>query len=422
MRRSCVSPGLHLAEKLSGRIFGSLPVVGLLSALALLVLVRVAGTVRESERLRLEVADQNQRLLHLDKMKDEFVASVSHELRTPLTSIRGYLELIRDDENIDEEQKKMLSIVDRNVDRLLRLVSDLLFVAQREDAEVVISELDLMELARDGVEAARPQARTAAVTLHLHGESALLRGDPSQLSQVIDNLISNAIKFTPAGGHIDVRVDGRVEQVVLAVSDNGMGIPKDEQADLFRRFFRARGANTAAIQGTGLGLSIVKQIVESHGGTVGFTSREGLGTTFTVELPGNPQPRLARPLRLHRRTVGPAGPPARPEPHRFVPTTHRQIHSQCGSAGAIAMSAREDSNLRPADQKSAALSPELRARAERVPRPSAQPAPLPSRPAERLPCIRFAVAVAQLVEPRVVVPVVAGSSPVRHPFPSALVS
>jgi signal transduction histidine kinase len=290
-----VSPGLHLAEKLSGRIFGSLPVVGLLSALALLVLVRVAGTVRESERLRLEVADQNQRLLHLDKMKDEFVASVSHELRTPLTSIRGYLELIRDDKNIDEEQKKLLSIVDRNADRLLRLVSDLLFVAQREDAEVVgdISELDLMELARDGVEAAGPQARTAAVTLHLHGESALLRGDPSQLSQVIDNLISNAIKFTPAGGHIDVRVDGRVEQVVLAVSDTGMGIPKDEQADLFQRFFRARGANAAAIQGTGLGLSIVKQIVESHGGTIGFTSREGLGTTFTVELPGNPQPRLA---------------------------------------------------------------------------------------------------------------------------------
>ena len=108
-----------------------MPVVGLLSALALLVLVRVAGTVRESERLRLEVADQNQRLLQLDKMKDEFVASVSHELRTPLTSIRGYLELMRDDENIDKEQERMLAIVDRNANRLLSLVADLLFVAQR---------------------------------------------------------------------------------------------------------------------------------------------------------------------------------------------------------------------------------------------------------------------------------------------------
>jgi signal transduction histidine kinase len=296
-----VSPGLHLAEKLSGRIFGSLPVVGLLSALALLVLVRVAGTVRESERLRLEVAEQNQSLLQLDKMKDQFVASVSHELRTPLTSIRGYLELMRDDKNIDEEQERMLAIVDRNADRLLSLVADLLFVAQREDAEIVgeLSELDLMELARDGVEAARPQATSGAVTMELHGGSALLQGDPSRLSQVIDNLISNAIKFTPGEGHIDVRVGIRREQAVLSVSDTGMGVPEEEQAGLFQRFFRTRGASDAAIQGTGLGLSIVKEIVESHGGTIGFTSREGLGTTFTVELPVKP------PM------AAPAGPRAR---------------------------------------------------------------------------------------------------------------
>ncbi len=123
------------------------------------------------------------------------------------------------------------------------------------------------------------------MTLDLHGEPALLHGDPSRLSQVIDNLVSNAIKFTPTGGHIVVRVAGRGEHVVLSVCDPGMGIPEDEQADLFQRFFRTRGANNAAIQGTGLGLSIVKEIVESHGGTIGFTSREGLGTTFTVELP-----------------------------------------------------------------------------------------------------------------------------------------
>jgi signal transduction histidine kinase len=122
---------------------------------------------------------------------------------------------------------------------------------------------------------------------------------------VIDNLISNAIKFTPAGGHIDVRVDLRAEQVILAVSDTGMGVPKGEQADLFQRFFRTRGANAASIQGTGLGLSIVKQIVEGHGGTIGFTSREGLGTTFTVELPGSP----ALPLATATSTASPNGVP-----------------------------------------------------------------------------------------------------------------
>jgi signal transduction histidine kinase len=285
-----VSPGLHLEERLYGRSFGSLPVVALLSALALLVLVRVAGTVRESERLRLEVAEQNERLRALDRMKDEFVASVSHELRTPLTSISGYVELLRDDETLDAEQDRMLEIVDRNAHRLLRLVSDLLFVAQREEVDVVgeTVPLDLAELARDALEAARPRASSGEVTLALDGGPVLLHGDPSRLSQVIDNLVSNAIKFTSAGGHVDVHVALSRDHALLSVSDTGMGIPEDEQAELFQRFFRTRGANDAAIQGTGLGLSIAKQIVEGCGGTIGFTSREGVGTTFTVELPVRP--------------------------------------------------------------------------------------------------------------------------------------
>jgi signal transduction histidine kinase len=282
-----VSPALRFSERLAGRNFGSLPLLGLLSALALLVLIRVAGAVRESERLRLEVAEQNERLRHLDRMKDEFVASVSHELRTPLTSINGYLELLRDDDNLDEEQERMLEIVDRNAGRLLRLVSDLLFFSQRDDGEFAgeTLKLDLLELARDAVEAARPRAGSGEVTLQLHGGSACLVGDANRLAQVIDNLVSNAIKFTPPGGHVDLRVDRRRERVVLSVADTGMGIPEAEQADLFQRFFRTRGANDAAIQGTGLGLSIAKQIVESHGGTISFTSREGHGTTFVVELP-----------------------------------------------------------------------------------------------------------------------------------------
>ena len=282
-----VSPALRLAERLSGRNFGSLALLGLLSALALLVLARVTGAVRESERLRLELAAQNDQLREVDRMKDEFVASISHELRTPLTSITGYLELLREDQALDDEQERMLEIVDRNADRLQRLVADLLFVAKAEDADVMgtTSTVDLTELVRDALEAARPLATANEVIVELHGGSVLLHGDPRRLSQVIDNLISNAIKFTPGGGKVAVGVDLVAERVLLSVSDTGMGIPEAEQADLFQRFFRTRGANDAAIQGTGLGLSIAKQIVESHGGTIGFTSREGIGTTFTVELP-----------------------------------------------------------------------------------------------------------------------------------------
>jgi signal transduction histidine kinase len=294
-----VSPGLRFTEKLSGRNFGSFPAVGLLSVLALLVLVRVAGTVRESERLRREIAEQNDRLRALDRLKDKFVASVSHELRTPLTSIRGYLELLReDDQNLDEEQERMLEIVDRNADRLLHLVSDLLFVAQGEEVDVAGERvrLDLMTLARDALDAAQPRADSGEVTLALAGDPAVLLGDPGRISQVIDNLISNAIKFTPRGGSVEVRVAAGREHVVLSVTDTGMGIPQDEQADLFQRFFRTRGANDAAIQGTGLGLSIAKQIVEDHAGTIGFTSREGLGATFVVELPVAPPAQPAAAL------------------------------------------------------------------------------------------------------------------------------
>jgi signal transduction histidine kinase len=295
-----VPAALRLGERLTGQSFGSLTLVGLLSALALLVLVRVSGAIRESERLRLELAVQNDRLRELDRMKDEFVASVSHELRTPLTSISGYLEMLRDDDTLDADQERMLEIVDRNADRLLRLVSDLLFVAQAEDADLEGEELalDLVVLARESLEAARPNASSCDVTLELHGGSARLHGDPSRLSQVIDNLISNAIKFTPGGGHVDVRVALGHQRVLLSVADTGMGIPEAEQADLFQRFFRTRGANAAAIQGTGLGLSIAKQIVESHGGTIGFTSSEGRGTTFTVELPVGQTPETERRVEL----------------------------------------------------------------------------------------------------------------------------
>jgi signal transduction histidine kinase len=292
-----VSPALRSAEQLSGRNFGSLTLLGLLSALAVLVLVRVAGAVRESERLRLEVAVQNDRLRELDRMKDEFVASVSHELRTPLTSISGYLEILRDDRTLGDEQERILEIVDRNADRLQRLVADLLFVANAEDAAVIgeKSEVDLTELARDALEAARARASTGKVTLELHGGPALLRGDPMRLSQVIDNLISNAIKFTPAGGQVHVRVDLVQERALLTVSDTGMGIPDEEQADLFQRFFRTRGANEAAIQGTGLGLSIAKQIVESHGGTIDFTSSEASARPSRLNCP--PARRSAAPRR-----------------------------------------------------------------------------------------------------------------------------
>jgi PAS domain S-box-containing protein len=242
----------------------------------------------ERDLLLRELAEQNERLRELDRMKDDFVASVSHELRTPLTSIRGYLELVREDGGLDEEQDRMLGIVDRNADRLLGLVTDLLFIAEVDAGKLKLERhrVQLGDVAGESVEAASPHARVAEIELNLDADDRLVvDGDRARLAQVFDNLISNAIKFTPAGGRIDVRVFRSDAAAVVEVSDTGSGIPEEEREHLFERFFRTSGAIRAAVQGTGLGLAIVVAIAASHGGTVRCESAEGGGAKFLVSLP-----------------------------------------------------------------------------------------------------------------------------------------
>jgi PAS domain S-box-containing protein len=232
---------------------------------------------------------QNDRLRSLDRMKDEFVALVSHELRTPLTSIRGYLELVLDDaEQLAPDHQEFLQIVDRNVDRLLHLVSDLLLVAQADAGKLMFdwAEVDLGSLVAQCVQAAQPAAERAGIELVIEAEASRpIVGDSARIGQLLDNLISNAIKFTPGGGVVAVTVDSSGDSAVLEVRDSGLGISAEEQEQLFERFFRTRSATERAIAGTGLGLSIVKAIVDAHGGTISVDSAEGAGTTFRVVLP-----------------------------------------------------------------------------------------------------------------------------------------
>lgn len=223
------------------------------------------------------------------QVKDEFFALVSHELRTPLTSIMGYLELVRDDEDeLPADTRRFLEVVDRNAQRLLRLVGDMLFVAQVEAGRLSLerSSVDLRTVAQDAVEAARPAAARGRVTLELDAAPGPpITGDRDRLGQMIDNLISNALKFTPEGRavRVSLRDDGR--DAVLEVGDEGVGIPEADQEHLFERFFRASTAVSKAVPGAGLGLTIVKTIVEAHGGSIALTSTEGIGTTVRVTLP-----------------------------------------------------------------------------------------------------------------------------------------
>jgi PAS domain S-box-containing protein len=241
---------------------------------------------REAE---LELERQNDQLRELDRLKDEFIALVSHELRTPLTSIRGYLELINEDENLSSEQTRFLDTIDRNAQRLQRVVGDLLFVAQVEAGKLSLEDgaVDLNRIVEEAVQAAQPSAAAKSIALVVElGELPEIRGDRARLAQVLDNFVSNAIKFTATAGSITVTTHVLPGEVEIVVADNGMGIPADELPLLFQRFFRAERATAGAIPGTGLGLAIAKAIVGGHGGRIRVESEDGGGTTFRITLPG----------------------------------------------------------------------------------------------------------------------------------------
>jgi PAS domain S-box-containing protein len=265
------------------------------------LLVREQEARAVAEAAQRDLAAQNERLRELDRLKDEFIALVSHELRTPLTSIRGYTELLLDGEagDLTDDQRQFLGVVERNSHRLLHLVGDLLFLAQVEAGKLVldVGAVDLAAVASESVETARPQAEAKGIMLTLaSGPVPLIAGDRARIAQLLDNLVSNAIKFTPEKGRVDVRVLTLKKQAVLEVRDSGMGIPAAEQELLFERFFRTSTATEQAIQGTGLGLAITKAIVEAHSGRITVASQQGSGATFRVTLP------LQREAEIRERT------------------------------------------------------------------------------------------------------------------------
>jgi len=247
------------------------------------------------ERARLADLERSakERLQELDRMKREFVASVSHELRTPIISIGGYTELILEGMagEVSDDQRQHLEVVRRNSERLSRLVDDLVLIDEVESGLVFeLAVVDLHRIAREAAAAAAAKARDAGLTIEVTSEgSSLVRGDHGRLGQVLDNLISNAMKYAPAGGVVDVRVRGDRANVTLEVEDHGPGIAPHDQARLFDRFYRTSSAKASDTPGSGLGLSIVKSIIEQHHGEVSVASTLGSGTILRVVLPPLPE-------------------------------------------------------------------------------------------------------------------------------------
>jgi two-component system phosphate regulon sensor histidine kinase PhoR len=234
-------------------------------------------------------------LQELDRQKDAFVSTVSHELRTPLTSIAGYAEMLSDGSagDLSPEQLRLVEVIDRNTRRLQAMIEDILLLSTIEahDGGATHREVDLAEVATTLAEDLLPWARAKGVDVLVDAPApALVQGDAAHLQRALTNLVSNALKFTPAGGTVTITVAATAAQVTAAVADTGIGIPAAQVPELFNRFFRASNAETASIPGTGLGLSIVRQIAVEHRGSVKVTSREGEGSTFLLTLPSAEAP------------------------------------------------------------------------------------------------------------------------------------
>ena len=222
--------------------------------------------------------------------KDVFIGTVSHELRTPLTTMRGFLDILLERrEEFGEEVAGYLEVMERSVQRQQLLVRDLLTVAGSRRAPIALDRqpVDLVRVVQEAVGAVRAEAERKGVQLACEppGHPVAASVDAHRVSQVVENLLTNAIRYTPAGGTIDVALIEEGASAIVRVRDTGIGISDEDQERLFEQFFRAQEARSAAIRGIGLGLAIVQAIVEAHGGEVLVESQLGQGTTVTVRLP-----------------------------------------------------------------------------------------------------------------------------------------
>jgi signal transduction histidine kinase len=240
------------------------------------------AVVERARRVRAE--REAKRLAELERLKADFLALASHEMRTPLGHIKGYIEVLRKKRDLNAIER-----IEANTDRLLRLVSQMLSVSKIEQEKIreIRSDVDLGTLLPQVVEEFRRQAETKRISLSVTKPSkdSLVVGSSEDLKDAFSNLVDNALRYTGSGGTVTLSASVHGGRVLAQVKDSGIGIPREEQHNLFKRFFRATNAQKLEPSGNGLGLYLVKEIVERNRGSITVESEEGKGTTFLISLP-----------------------------------------------------------------------------------------------------------------------------------------
>jgi len=251
-------------------------------------LIDLEKEVDERKKAEALIREQNERLKELDRMKSEFLSTAAHELRTPLTSILGFSEILLKRKVGKKRQDTFLKTINKEAEGLADIINDLLDVSGIESGrgfKMKKAPIELKEVILENVDLFKSQTDKHTFKMNISPDLSKIEADKDRIGQVIENLLSNALKFSPQGGEITVSVEEANDGVKTIVTDKGMGISKKDLPHVFEKFYRAERVSRLAIGGTGLGLAIAKYIVESHGGRIWAESKLGKGSTFSFTLP-----------------------------------------------------------------------------------------------------------------------------------------
>jgi len=265
-------------------------------SMSLAMVREVSRRLRENDQMAIgdlrlkarELADAYQQLAEQEYARHEFLTTIAHELRTPLTTANGFLQMIRSGALSGEMLTQALDTVARNIQDIVSLVNDILFLQEMDLILPEFQPTDIGAVVKTAVEALRPRAKTCGVNLSLVVPADLpeISGDPKSLERAVAAIVDNAIKFSPDGGDVTVTLEAKGDQVCIAVQDHGVGIPPEARPRIFERFFHVDQVGVHLFGGVGLGLSIARQVIELHNGSITVDSELGRGSTFTICLGG----------------------------------------------------------------------------------------------------------------------------------------